>query len=208
MSLKRVIVYIDGFNCYHAIDDLNVPHLKWVNYWESSKQLLQRDEVLVAVKYFSAYADHFPHSLARHKVFVKALKSTGVQCFLGKFKEKTQYCKNCGAILSLHEEKETDVQIAIHLLADATSRSCDVAILVSGDSDLVPVVKMCRRLMLPIEIVTASTPSRSHCKEIRDLKCRTVKLSRTIVEHSLFPASIVLSDGTTVNRPYEYDPPV
>ncbi|MFO1241201.1 MAG: hypothetical protein U1E64_12690 [Sphingomonadaceae bacterium] len=30
--MRRVIVYIDGFNLYHAIDDLGQPHLKWLTY--------------------------------------------------------------------------------------------------------------------------------------------------------------------------------
>jgi hypothetical protein len=29
--MRRVIVYIDGFNLYHAIDDLRKPWLKWLD---------------------------------------------------------------------------------------------------------------------------------------------------------------------------------
>ena len=28
----RVACYIDGFNLYHAIDDLDKPHLKWLEF--------------------------------------------------------------------------------------------------------------------------------------------------------------------------------
>ncbi len=34
--MKKVISYIDGLNLYHAIDDLNRPHLKWVDLWALS----------------------------------------------------------------------------------------------------------------------------------------------------------------------------
>jgi hypothetical protein len=29
--MRRVIVHIDGFNLYHAIDDLRKPWLKWLD---------------------------------------------------------------------------------------------------------------------------------------------------------------------------------
>ena len=61
MSTKRVFVYVDGFNLYHAIDDLNQDHLKWVNLWALSEKLIAQDgrEQLVVVKYFSAFATPF-----------------------------------------------------------------------------------------------------------------------------------------------------
>ena len=31
MPRRRVSVYIDGFNLYHAIDALNENHLKWLD---------------------------------------------------------------------------------------------------------------------------------------------------------------------------------
>jgi len=33
----RTIVYIDGFNLYHALDDLRENHLKWVDLWALSQ---------------------------------------------------------------------------------------------------------------------------------------------------------------------------
>ena len=36
---KRVACYVDGFNLYHAIDDLRKPHLKWVNLWALAESL-------------------------------------------------------------------------------------------------------------------------------------------------------------------------
>ena len=29
--MTRVACYVDGFNLYHAINDLNKPHLKWLD---------------------------------------------------------------------------------------------------------------------------------------------------------------------------------
>jgi len=46
----RTIVYIDGFNFYHAVDDLGEPHLKWVDLWALSEKLLRADQQLVGVR--------------------------------------------------------------------------------------------------------------------------------------------------------------
>lgn len=29
----RGAIYVDGFNLYHAISDLGMPHLKWLDLW-------------------------------------------------------------------------------------------------------------------------------------------------------------------------------
>jgi len=39
--MRNVIAYIDGFNLYHAIDELAQPHLKWLNLWALSSHLLR-----------------------------------------------------------------------------------------------------------------------------------------------------------------------
>jgi hypothetical protein len=71
--MKNVIVYIDGFNLYHAINDLKLSHLKWVNLWCLSESLLRSGERLIAVKYYSAYAKWLPGPYARHRQYVQAL---------------------------------------------------------------------------------------------------------------------------------------
>ena len=54
--MNRIIAYIDGFNLYHAIDDigkpdrrrpnaatLRKPHLKWLNLWSvNAGPIMQR----------------------------------------------------------------------------------------------------------------------------------------------------------------------
>ena len=40
MTTKRVAVYVDGFNLYHALDDLAENHLKWLDLWSLSETLI------------------------------------------------------------------------------------------------------------------------------------------------------------------------
>ena len=59
MQRKRVISFIDGFNLYHAINNLRRPELKWVNLKTLSQVFLKpQSEQLIQVLYFSAFADH------------------------------------------------------------------------------------------------------------------------------------------------------
>ena len=125
MQPKRAIAYIDGFNLYHAIDDLRRPHLKWVNLWQLCADLLRKNESLEAIHYFSAYATWKPDAMARHHEYTKALAYAGVTTHMARFKEKPRSCKTCGARWMGHEEKETDVQIALSIVRDAFAHALD-----------------------------------------------------------------------------------
>lgn len=57
------------------------------------------------------------------------------------------------------KEKGTDVNIAVHMLNKAYSNSYDVAILVSGDADYVPVVESIRQMGKIVVLATMPTQS-------------------------------------------------
>ena|SRR3990167_2359658 len=140
----RVACYVDGFNLYHAVADLNKPHLKWLNIWALAESLCRPGENLAKVAYFSAYATWLPGPYARHRVYVAALKNSGVECHIARFSEKTAKCLNCGSSWKTHEEKETDVHFSLTLLEDAIDDIFDRAIIVSADSDHIPAVRRVR----------------------------------------------------------------
>ena len=62
-----------------------------------------------------------------------AISATGVEVIVGKFKEKQIYCKICKSTFAGHEEKESDVNIACHLIGDAYKDIFDHAFIVSRD---------------------------------------------------------------------------
>lgn len=110
-------------------------------------------EELVAVKYFSAYAYWNPQAVARHKKYVKDLKAVGVEVILGQFKKKGPN----GA----HEEKETDINIALNLVLDGVDDRYDTAKLLSVDSDLVAAVREAKQRQPSKNIVIVKPPGRS-----------------------------------------------
>jgi|GEM_PF-5567259 hypothetical protein len=67
----RTKVYVDGFNMYHAIDNLkNGNHLKWVNLWALSESLMGEGHSLVGVEYFSALKKTNIDKLKRHEEYI------------------------------------------------------------------------------------------------------------------------------------------
>ena len=132
----RVAMFVDGFNLYHAIDDLNKKsihkhHLKWLDLHKLAHAFIKSStEQVVGVHYFSAYATWLPEAYARHKAYVSALEAVSVKVKLGQFKQKDRSCKKCGASWKGHEEKESDVNFAVELLNRAWKNEFDRAIIV------------------------------------------------------------------------------
>ena len=60
---------------------------------------------------------------------------------MASFKAKDRKCSECGHVRKGHEEKETDVNIAVAMLNGAYHNEYDHAYWVSRDSDLTPVVR-------------------------------------------------------------------
>jgi len=114
---KRVISFIDGFNLYHAIDNLNEPHLKWLDLRKLSQEFLHpQEKELVQVLNFSTIATHRNQAAQiRQRTYLQALKVRSVTTILGQFKKKERNCSKCLSRHLGHEEKETDVNIALSL---------------------------------------------------------------------------------------------
>ena len=114
---KRAVAFIDGFNLYHALHDLKQPHLKWLDLWQLCERFTGSKLQLHKVLYFSAFAAWRPDPYKRHRGYVQALRHVGIEPIMGHFKAKDRGCLSCGARWIAHEEKETDVNIALHLLS-------------------------------------------------------------------------------------------
>lgn len=158
--MVRAIVYVDGFNLYHALDDLHDDSLKWLCLRRLSESILRPGEELKAVKYFSAYATWHTDAYLRHRDYVAALQAEGVKFIEGKFKKKNLRCRVCNAQYQTHEEKETDVNIGIHLVVDTVQDNFDRAIIISADTDMQSAIAMARQLSGTKMIDVVAPPGR------------------------------------------------
>ena len=74
------------------------------------------------------------------------MRATGVHVVEGRFQENSRKCRTCGSTWRSYEEKESDVNLCVYLMEAARLNEFDVALIVSGDSDMVPAVSAVRRM--------------------------------------------------------------
>lgn len=172
------------------------------------RQVSPKTEAVQAVYYFSAYAHWLPDQRSRHEQYVAALNTSGVQVILGQFKDKHKHCHNCGATWVQHEEKETDVNVALYVLNEAYRDTYDRAYIVSRDSDLKPAVEMVRLQFPKKQIFIVAPPHLGHSNDLIQVADGKQKITKQQIEESLFPSSVQDHMGKVVaTRPPEYDPP-
>ena len=123
-----------------------------------------------AVRYFTALVMDDPAALARQRAYPDALSahSSAIEIILGRYQTKTMVCRQCGDVWTSYEEKETDVNIAVSLVADAAASGSDIALIISADSDLCPAIRTARSLNPGRGMIAAFPPRRSSF-EIRSL---------------------------------------
>ncbi len=111
---------------------------------------------------------------------------TKVEVVLGRYQTKKMTCRQCGSAWTSYEEKETDVNIAVALVADAAASASDVALIVSADSDLCPAIRTARSLNPRRRMIAAFPPRRSSF-EIRSLIRKPFTLAAADIRNSLLP---------------------
>lgn len=158
---RRVRVYVDGFNLYHAIDDLGQNNLKWFDFMSYSKSLLRDGEVLDQVNFFTAILKWDAAKCQRHNSYVDALTARGVSVVNSNFKKQRKFCFDQDRYCNFREEKKTDVAIATSILSDAIRERFDRAILITGDSDQVPTIIAAKRENPAAEFSLVLPPGRT-----------------------------------------------
>ena len=208
MLEKRSMFFIDGFNLYHSLDGNPRFHkYKWFDLHRLALCFSKPPyEELQKVKYFTALASWKPESASRHKAYIRALQGVAVDVVLGRFQAKPRRCRaasGCGLPFIVHEEKLTDVNIAVSIVEACVTNQCDILYLVSGDNDLVPALEAAKRLCSGIEI-TVILPIDAKAKMLTRI-CREndytiAKINESYLAVSQFPDSVTIS-GKNYHRP-------
>lgn len=157
---ERVIVYIDGFNLYFGMRDAGLDKCRWLNVEKMVRKLLQAHQHLVCIKYFTSRVSNNPDKQKRQSTYIDALESIGIQVYYGNYQDGSEECKRCGHIWRTAKEKMTDVNIATTMLVDGFNDEYDMAMLISGDSDLVPPIKAVHSNFKNKRVLVAFPPKR------------------------------------------------
>ncbi|MDR0869098.1 MAG: NYN domain-containing protein [Planctomycetota bacterium] len=195
----RTAFLIDGFNFYYAIKSLN-KRLRWFDYRRYCQHFINNNDTVEKMVYFTAIADWQPETAARHRVFIAACQTNGIEVVFGKFKGKTWRCEKCGQNNQRHEEKATDVNIALTAYRLARQMETGKIILVTGDTDFVPVVKAIQRDFSSINVGVIFPPQRVS----KELKAEANFYYHTGIEMLAdfqLPEQIIKSNGKKITRP-------
>ncbi len=205
MEKKKVIVYVDGYNFYYGLRNGGQ---KWKRfYWLDMVKLFERmmlpDQELVEVNYYSACPlDDQQAADNQDLLFSANIINPKFKLHLGRYKKKKFKCQNCGFKNKTYEEKESDVRVATGMLVDVFTKRCDITIVVSADSDMIPSVEIIKNFAPehPIHVFVPPTQKTyalaSKCDNVVWLEHYKARCAQ-----SMLPEEIVLPNGHKLVRP-------
>ncbi len=205
--MERVITYIDGFNLYFGLRSKGWRRFYWLDVHLLAQNLLKPGQQLIQVKYFTSRVSATPTNPDQDKrqtTYLEALATRSLtSLFFGHYLSKPVTCRECGASWRKNEEKMTDVNIAMELLADAFQNRFDTALLISADSDLTgPVVKV-RHLYPKKRVVIAFPPARVSDRLKREAAAYFT-VGHVKIARSQLPDQVVKPGGYVLRKPSEW----
>ncbi|MDR1826288.1 MAG: NYN domain-containing protein [Rickettsiales bacterium] len=177
--------------------------------------LLRPDDELTAVKYFSAMKSdaNNPQRALNQKIYFEALESTGkVSVELGFFSIRRVTLPltsdwDAGRVNMVNvvktEEKGTDVNLAIRMVADAKDDKFDYAMLFSNDSDMANAVKIANRECGKQIGLFIGRGARSY-KVLHNHILHTKHLLPNLFAAHQFPNEIRLPGGRVITKPKDW----
>lgn len=229
MEKRKVNVYIDGFNLYHALCKTWKKSFKWINLKKLSENYINKEyQALWKVYFFTAYPKWNTEKTKRHKLYVNALMSVWVKIRNWKFSKVSRtFIKNKNKVLkilfdnsfinfikkqfwekiypsfleySTHEEKRTDVNMVLQIFEDAVKNNYDDAIIISWDSDMIPVIKSVKNTIKWKKFISV-LPFRWKWREIKKACDESKIMYLEHLESSILPKTIQFN-SLTINSPY------
>ena len=204
---SRASFYVDGFNLYHAIDDLGDNTLKWLNLRSLCQSFLHPHNCIARIAFFTAINTWDKAKRERHVDYITALEALGVEVIRGTFDRPRRYCNTHDLWCRNHNEKKTDVGIAVNLLGDGYEDKYDVAFLLSADSDHVPLAERFRASLKAKHLFLISPPNRlTQARELtKAVGKQPLKLTAGRIRQHVFPPEFRDSNGKLiVARPALY----
>ncbi len=203
--MERVIVYVDGFNLYFGMMEAGFSYCRWLNVKALAQNLLQNNQQLLAVKYFTARVTNNPDKQKRQSTYLDAQYNEGVKIIYGQYQNNKLECHRCGHIWMAANEKMTDVNIATNMLLDAYQNKYEMAMLISGDSDLVPPIKAVHENFSLKRVFVAFPPKRHNSTVAAVAKGSLIIGRKKLVESQLDLSIQKKSDGFILNKPTDWN---
>ena len=213
--------FVDGFNLYHSLATLakesGDESVKWLDLVGLANGCLHEiggSSLLRSVHYFTALPEHLyltdPGRLQRHRAYLRALTANGVvrpSIVLGRIMQQQISIQVAGVniIGRVWREKGTDVALAMALLREASLGDMDEAVIISGDADYLPAVKVFREMYPRIGLRFAFPRGRASKELSREAPASFTLNSAAYRSHRL-PDRIKLPSGKYMHCPFAWRP--
>lgn len=201
----KIIAYIDGFNLYSRIKHKGRGY-KWLDLKALCSNLYVEHEIF-AVKYFTAPVRIKPDNLQpsdyekkaadRQNHYFKALELAipDIEIHKGVFKKVQSWQRQSERPAEFikvfrFEEKQTDVNLASHLINDAWRDVYEAALIISNDSDFAGAIKIVKKQHPHKKIFVASCKAQKKGginPLLASLADGTKKINNSILKKSQLP---------------------
>lgn len=220
-SSKRTHVYVDGLNLYKRALE-GKPALKWLDLVKLFDSVLAPMNV-TKVHYFTTeiiptYGSD-PTSPLRHRDYLRALKVSNKKLLIhfGRFQKEKTYLRihpfendeisgepKTTKIFQLIE-KQSDVNLASRMVAELLSGECEIAYVVTNDSDHVGQLKMLiNEFGKDIGLVFPTKEGQRDSKELKSLNFREIiQLDDEDFLRCQLPEALYDKDGQ-ISRPEKW----
>lgn len=199
--MAATYVYIDGFNLYHGINELDKPHLKWLCLRTLANSFVSATDTIQSIVYFTAISTWDRAKADRHREYIAALEATGVEIVTSRFLPQRKFCHEKQRYCKFKEEKQTDVALALRVMADVHSGGPDAVILVTADSDQIPLIRHVRDISPTTKITIAAPPNRlRQARELVSLADDHKKIKPSRLGACLLPQNVSDAQGRIVAR--------
>jgi len=200
---ERVVAYIDGFNLYFGMREAGFDKCRWLDVVKLINSLLEPNQELIKVKYFTSRVSNNPDKQKRQSTYLDALDSTGTQIIYGNYQDNNTECNRCGHVWKSAKEKMTDVNIATSMIIDAFKDKYDMAMLISGDSDLSPPIKAIHELFKQKRVFIAFPPKR-HNSTMAIVSRGSMIIGRKKLVDAQFDEEVISKTGFKLRIPDQW----
>jgi uncharacterized LabA/DUF88 family protein len=149
-QIERLAVFIDGSNFFNKLKELNVRHSARFDYRGLIEWLAYGRPIVICGYYIGVVRAKPCDTKA------EAMKNQQVNLFNNLQSKRQRITVHRGYIMEnqgTYHEKGVDVKIAVDVLTGAYEYLYDSAILLSSDTDLIPVIQKVRALGKAVEYI-------------------------------------------------------
>ena len=168
--MKKVNFYIDGFNFYFGLKEMckHKPDWRkfyWIDIVKLCNEFLNENEEIGEVHYFTARPKNKGKTTRQNMLMScnKAINGEKFKIHYGKYQDKPMICRaedGCGKSFMHWEEKQTDVNLAIKMIETCHYDECNKIVLISGDSDFLPPLKLIKNFYKEKDLLVMFPPTK------------------------------------------------